>query len=213
MKLIFLDFDGVLNSINYARRTRQIGEMSTTYDIDPAAAERIRRLVFETGAKIVVSSTWRIIHNLQSLQRILGVFNIPAKDVIGVTPRMNADRGHEIQAWLDCTEEDIESFVIIDDSSDMAHLLLNLVHTSWRSGFLDAHVELARDMLNNTIPSMTQNKQDNFYGMVSNTVDETEPITFENMEEARKHIEGLKSCGNSGVIQATLRAEPLDESQ
>lgn len=149
MKLIFLDFDGVLNSIDYARRTRQIGEMSTTYDIDPAAAERIRKLVFETGAKIVVSSTWRIIHTLESLQRVLGVFDIPAKDVIGVTPRMSMDRGHEIQAWLDSTEEDIETFVIIDDSSDMAHLLPNLIHTSWKSGFLDKHIAVARDMLNN----------------------------------------------------------------
>ncbi|MCK4816570.1 hypothetical protein KA005_12445 [bacterium] len=148
MKLIFLDFDGVLNSLEYARRTRQIGGSCTIYDLDPIAGLRIKKLMDLSGAKIVVSSTWRIQNTLAELREILSSFDILEDDVLGVTPRLNADRGYEIQAWLDSWEgENIESFVIIDDSSDMAHLLPKLVRTSWETGFLESHIDAATKIL------------------------------------------------------------------
>lgn len=151
MKVIFLDFDGVLNSMDYARRTRQIGDSCTVYDLDPDAGARIKKLVDLSGAKIVISSTWRINNTLAELQYDLESFGIAKEDVIGVTPRMNAERGYEIQAWLDKTTEEIESYVIIDDSSDMAHLLPRLVRTSWKTGFRDDHIDAALGMLSEPV--------------------------------------------------------------
>ena len=75
-----------------------------TYDLDPVAGARLKKLVDLSGAKIVVSSTWRITRSLEELRSCLGAFHMWPSDVIGVTPRMNADRGYEIQAWLSSEE-------------------------------------------------------------------------------------------------------------
>jgi hypothetical protein len=58
-------------------------------------------------------------------------------------------RGHEIQAWLDARarRQTIESFVILDDSADMAHLLPRLVRTPFATGLGDEHVDQAVAML------------------------------------------------------------------
>ena len=152
MKIIFLDFDGVLNSLEYARKTIQVGDPCTTYDLDPVAGARLKKLVDLSGAKIVVSSTWRITRSLEGLRSCLGAFHMWPSDVIGVTPRMNADRGYEIQAWLDDWKgPQIDSYVIIDDSNDMAHLLPRLVRTNWKTGFLNEHVDMALEMLNEPV--------------------------------------------------------------
>lgn len=67
--------------------------------------------------------------------------------VIGVTPvRNNLERGHEIQEWLD-SHSGIESFVIIDDDKDMAHLLPRLVHTPFATGLEECHADAAIAML------------------------------------------------------------------
>ena len=57
-------------------------------------------------------------------------------------------RGTEIQAWLDAWRgEPVESFVILDDEGDMAHLLPRLVQTGWSTGLLHEHVQVARRLL------------------------------------------------------------------
>jgi hypothetical protein len=59
-------------------------------------------------------------------------------------------RGQEIQAWLDGAPRygiEVESFVILDDDSDMVHLADRLVKTSFETGLLDEHVDRAIAML------------------------------------------------------------------
>ena len=51
----------------------------------------------------------------------------------------------EIQSWID--DHEVESFVILDDSSDMAHLMPKLVHTSMETGLTEDHVEQALSLL------------------------------------------------------------------
>ena len=168
MKIIFLDFDGVLNSEAWWAREKQCqaeyGGVWSHYDLDERAIDRLNTIVHKTGAKVVVSSTWRKIHPLEELQAILravgftgevidhtpGAGHLAAKSLNGATVEGHKCRGEEIQSWLDhhSEEDPVESFVILDDDSDMAHLAPKLVQTKYASGLLDFHIPLVEAMLN-----------------------------------------------------------------
>ena len=54
MKVIFLDFDGVLNSAKYL-----LGHGDCGVAIDPARMALLKQIVDATDAKIVLSTSWR----------------------------------------------------------------------------------------------------------------------------------------------------------
>lgn len=54
MKIIFLDFDGVLNSASYCRLHREPGVL-----LDPTRMALLRRIIETTGAEIVLSTSWK----------------------------------------------------------------------------------------------------------------------------------------------------------
>lgn len=145
MKIIFLDFDGVLNNPGcYAQAS---GERVPA---DPNAVAAINHLIEKTGAIVVVSSTWRymgIMHCRENLNR-WGVNG----DVIGVTPRLeHVNRGAEIDKWLkDYEREAVDSFVIIDDDADMEPHMERLVRTNGRVGMTMADAERAIALLGAT---------------------------------------------------------------
>lgn len=154
MKIIFLDFDGVLNSADHFDRILGVIKKNPDYDpirqIDPEAVKRLSRIVEETGAKVVISSTWRYGHTLTELREILGKFGFTGQ-IVGATPRHDSRaRGLEIDAWLServSREKLVECFIILDDDADMDPHMDRLVQTSWQSGLLDLHVEKAIEML------------------------------------------------------------------
>lgn len=162
MKTLFLDFDGVLNSQPFlieAHRIRKDWEHPSELDrwvsmIDPEAVELLNEIVERTNCVIVVSSSWRIVNNRHDLQHFLELRGF-SHSILGRTPSLggrNRKRGHEIQAWLDDWEAShpddlIESFAIVDDDSDMAHLMDKLVHTDFRIGMQRMHVEKIVSML------------------------------------------------------------------
>lgn len=136
MKVLFLDVDGVLNSTPFLARVDAINAM------DPRCIEQLARIVRESGCKIVVSSAWRLsgLGVKSDFRRCLN----EAKDdgtvrraLIGITPDLSNEksdtypvRGSEIAKWLaDGTDEEIESFVILDDDTDMGDLINRLVRT------------------------------------------------------------------------------------
>ena len=55
-KIIFLDIDGVLNSIDYFEHTKHCKGYS---EINPKKVKLLKEIVDRTGAEIVLSSTWR----------------------------------------------------------------------------------------------------------------------------------------------------------
>ena len=75
--VLFLDVDWVLNSATWFASK---GPMSVT-EVDPRAVRRVQRIVAKTGAKIVLSSSWRGSAELEEKLRAAGV---PIDDV---TPR------------------------------------------------------------------------------------------------------------------------------
>lgn len=158
MKVIFLDIDGVLNSRAYDRK-RNWNEQT---DIDETRLPFVKKIVDETGAKIVLSSTWREHWSIDpGLCDSDGVYinNSFAKyglEIYGKTPDLgrNFDRPDEIKAWLDSTKENIESFVIIDDYRyGWGKLSDNFVKTNpnFGSGLEEEHVQKAIEILTKQI--------------------------------------------------------------
>jgi len=156
-KVIFLDIDGVLNSGKY------IHALDGKFDdpvnqMDPIAVARLNVITSATGAKIVVSSTWRLAFlgrcadPLLSLQGCMRSYGLTG-EVIGMTcNKANAirnRRGKEIQEWIDEHFSEIEKFIIIDDSSDMGRLLPKLIRTKFEDGLLDEHVDKIIGILGN----------------------------------------------------------------
>lgn len=161
LKVVFLDFDGVLNSHAF-----MLAKPSSIVGLDPVAVGRVNRLLRETDAEVVVSSTWRHGRSLTQLRETLAERGFVGK-MRGTTPHQSFTlsssgvietarvRGHEIQAWLDGAPDydlDIESFVILDDDSDMAHLMDRLVKTTFANGLTDADVDRAIEMLRKPLP-------------------------------------------------------------
>lgn len=158
MNLVFLDIDGVLNSDAWFARSppRDWG----LDHLDPEAVARVDRLASDTGARIVISSTWRLVYPLQQIRAMLAAKGLRAP-IVDRTPEIPAEfaegrvRAQEIERWLNAHELRvrrgeggvIESFVILDDLEDFGHLEGHCVRTRFATGLLDAHVVRATAIL------------------------------------------------------------------
>ena len=132
--VIFLDFDGVLNSL---RSTLAYGGCGRT-QFDPVAVSLMSRLAKEAGASVVISSAWRIGNDVMEMRSVLSHYSaILASRVIGLTPRLDGIRGAEIARWLaENPSEHNGNFVIVDDDADMLDSQLpRFVQTRHRDGF------------------------------------------------------------------------------
>lgn len=140
MKIVFLDIDGVL--IHHGSIPKH-----TPRKADPECVARLNKITDATGAKIVISSTWR---TMDDIEKTLDRWGITA-EIWGKTPSgydpgrisLGVTRGNEINTWLVESKFKIDSFVILDDDNDMEPLSGHLVQTSFKSGLTDEHVELA----------------------------------------------------------------------
>jgi hypothetical protein len=159
MKVIFLDIDGVLVTGDYWKQLEL--ENKTARDEDhhhlfsPSCVANLEKLIEETDAKIIVSSTWRWLgeDKLIEIFKRRGVTG----DIIGITSleRMKENgiysgesRGRQIQEYIEENKDDIENYVIIDDDSDMLDSQLdNFVHTTFDSGFNTIALEQALEIL------------------------------------------------------------------
>lgn len=115
MKVIFLDFDGVLNSEASFRHEIRRKNSRVSDSLSAVACSNLQYILEQDSSiKIVISSTWRKIHTLVELGNILSAYGVNAK-IIGKTPAtMSSDRGHEINMWLQ-DNPNVTKFVILDD--------------------------------------------------------------------------------------------------
>ena len=117
-RIIFLDFDGVLNTEYYQGLLQFQGEQwQDQYGafFDPRAVRQLKRVIDTTGADIVVESSWKYL-GLEAMQELWRVRNLPGR-VIDITPSLtdNASKGEEIAAWLSEYATPDTRYVIIDD--------------------------------------------------------------------------------------------------
>ena len=121
MKVIFLNIDGVLNHEQHYKWLMETNEptpMQRTYpytEFNPESCRLLREIIWETDAKLVVSSSWRL-DGLAKLNKLFRFFGLP--NAFDVTPCLNTARGIEIDAWLGSHPE-VDKYVILDDDEDM----------------------------------------------------------------------------------------------
>lgn len=133
MKLIFLDWDGVLNHEEfYVRRHKDNFKDYGEYPICELSVAVLNHIIEETDAKVVVSSTWRLGRSINELQAILDSVGFKG-EVIAKTPNLRNEgdyilRGNEILKWIKDNKEmigqeyhEFENYVILDDDSDFLY--------------------------------------------------------------------------------------------
>ena len=133
-KVIFLDIDGVLNTKWwYTQMDRNTPKDQYGYAFDPKAVDYLKRIVEETGADIVISSSWKSF-GLSELEEMWTNRGLPGK-LIGITPNSLSDdmlldvdidkielfhiRGEEIKEWLTKYGKQVSHYAIIDDMDNM----------------------------------------------------------------------------------------------
>lgn len=163
MKVIFLDIDGVLNSMDWFER---IKEQTGYNEINPSKVKLLKEIVDRTGADIVLSSTWKSLGSalpdgqthpmydyLKATLRKYGM------KITSHTPYCEHDRPKEIKAWLDNYDDESSiRFVSLDDDFGREKYDIYgkwfgdcLVKTSFYEpdgGIRREHVELAVEILN-----------------------------------------------------------------
>lgn len=157
-RIIFLDIDGVLNNPGtYAEDQapwRYDGTELLCVPVDPQCMACLNRLIAATGAKVVMSTSWRLFAGWQDLGPALNRHGLVG-EVVGETPNPVEDpawhdsretsriqRGDEVAEWLR-RNPSVESFVVLDDDDDIDAVRDRFVQTSGAAGLTDADVERA----------------------------------------------------------------------
>ena len=146
MKVIFLDFDGVIT-------------IPPKWYLKADKIKWIKRIVDETAAKIVVSSSWRMqtveetrksmIYKEKRCPRNKMLYWL-MDNLYDVTPwvGLGNGRGGEIQQYLNDHPE-IDNYVIIDDDGDMwDSQLYHFVQTNYEDGITETETIRAIKVLN-----------------------------------------------------------------
>lgn len=131
-KIIFLDIDGVLNSQLFYIQCKETGRPMV--DIDENSVKLLNQLCEDTGADVVVTSTWRLGRTVEQLQEILDSRGFEHK-VLDKTKDLRIGkygdcvlRGNEIYEWIKSHEDIVQAqyygyanYLILDDDSDMLY--------------------------------------------------------------------------------------------
>ena len=151
-RIVFLDIDGVLNSVRYdRRRTERDG------NIDESRLALLKSLIDETKAEIVLSSSWRK-HWSQTESEcdpigaeLNDTFHRNGLTISDKTPLLPAlHRSSEIRMWLSEHSDQVMSFVIFDDIfSGWGDLEAYHVRTDSRIGYglEESHLQQAKQIL------------------------------------------------------------------
>lgn len=165
-KIVFLDIDGVVNTLQIDTRPFPDSKLKQRHDgfyVDLCGTDEgrvsnrqavmwLNKLCKETGAKIVISSTWRYCEKIYTTEECLrNTGLLPEIAIIGKTPVMHGfERGDEISWWLGSNYgEDMDkvSFVILDDDADMGELIDHLAQCDTFHGFGCSEYIKAKEIL------------------------------------------------------------------
>lgn len=141
MKVLFLDFDGVINPFM---------KFSSTGEFSKACCANVNLLLIKVPTlRIVVSSSWRT-YGLAACRDILKANGIDPTKVIDITEMPAKDRGldreHHIERWLRLHPETV-NFVILDDEAEIPDLKKKYVETNSYVGLTSSDVDRALKIL------------------------------------------------------------------
>lgn len=140
MKVVFLDIDGVLNDAV---------SMGSSMDDTPTKEhlDCLKAILDATGAKVVLSSTWRLFPSLKNI--VKNCLRNIGSDIYDITKELPKGRGAEIKEWLSRHEEVCQFVILDDDIDDIAQYFQeNIVKTTFYRGLLPEHVKFAINILN-----------------------------------------------------------------
>ena len=132
MKVIFLDIDGVLNSDEYIDKIKKLNVNTIKRKVSVNKISLLKKAVDATGARVVLTSSWRYRRDGTLLKGLLLKYGICADS----TPFMDNKRGLEIKKYL-LDNPDVEDFVILDDEvfdSFDEELIKHLIKISDKNG-------------------------------------------------------------------------------
>ena len=152
-KIIFLDIDGVLNSSEFDDHCRG------TYLLDPAAEDfldadaimTLRYIVDQTGAEVVMSSSWR--EYPEAKWRAVMQMKFYGVEIVDYTPILPAPktwdyRNMEIKAWLEKHPEVVDYLILDDIPMTFVEQARRQVLTTMQKGLLREHADKAIEILN-----------------------------------------------------------------
>ena len=155
MKVLFLDIDGVLNHECWYRDrfNKEIyPEGVPTYPLSefyPESVKRLNKILKETGAKIVLSTSWRFDKDIDTILSVVGI----NQTIYDKTPYCGHKygslcRGKEIKEYLN-NHTEITNYAIVDDDSDMEpEQMNNFYQTSEYDGLNDKATDILIGILN-----------------------------------------------------------------
>lgn len=156
MNIVFLDFDGVINTPIW--EYDQNGKLHCCFHYptdEKCTANNFQAICWLneyckiTNSDIVVSSTWRR-GGLKLIQECLYRSGLDISiNVIDITDHLPYNgRGYEIYNYL-VNHPDIEKITILDDDCDMGNLEKYLIKCNCNIGFLFDKFSEAKEMFNN----------------------------------------------------------------
>ncbi len=151
MKVIFLDFDGVLNC---ARYRFSVADYHSNF-IDETRLKLLADFVKETGAEIVLTTQWRLHWNEGEKQNhpdgdiINALFAKYGLKICSKTEYLDNNRDLEVADWL--VRHKVENYVIFDDV-DCFWMELNRAHfvktNDAKDGLTGYEIGIARFIFN-----------------------------------------------------------------
>lgn len=142
-KIIFLDIDGVMNHEH------------SEEDMDSNCLYELKQIVDATGAKIVLTSSWRL-YFLRGDENPIkkyfeGRLKLYGMELYDVTPNIeNVKRADEIKSWLK-EHKNVSAYLILDDCMfpGFAKMKDHICLTDWSDGGLTRkYRERAIEILN-----------------------------------------------------------------
>lgn len=133
-RVIFLDIDGVLTSF------------ACDDGLDPACLHRLDRLVRDTGASLVLISSWRDRYGLDATATRLADAGLETPLLEAVPLLLRQSRSAEIYAYLRARREPV-TFVILDDVLADGSLRQRQVLVDAFVGLQPRDLDLARVLL------------------------------------------------------------------
>lgn len=146
-KIVFLDMDGVVATPLAARAYGK-----KMWCVDPTIANALSRTLEKVDARIVVSSTWRLLHNnFDTFHDLLSPYNLErhllCHSTAWRTGKARSTRGAEITDWIE-TYGEPEKYIILDDDLDFTtEQKEHLLHTKWGIGLTLSNLEELEERL------------------------------------------------------------------
>ncbi len=145
--ILYLDFDGVLNSNDWIWTHSGPDDRDDEFaHIDPSRVDIVNTIVDKFDCKVVISSAWRVLFSLFELRRGLASKGATFwNKIIDKTDNKPRIRGDQISRFWETYPNN--RIVILDDSTDMGHLMPYLVRTNPEYGILESDIDRVRIVL------------------------------------------------------------------